>query len=84
MIEPYDLLIEAEVTEQVKRLRGRPRQAVKGFILSLAENPFDRSQSSFPDHKGRVVETVTLYRYTLRFHVDHALREVKVLEMLKL
>ena len=84
MAEPYDLLIEDVVVEQVKGLRGRPRKEIRSFILSLQENPFERSQSTFEDRKGRLVETATLFRYKLCFHVDHALREVKVLEMTKI
>lgn len=84
MTEDYDLLIEQGVTEQVVKLRGRPRSAIKAFILSLAGNPHQSSQAQYTDQKGRVVELVTLFGWEITYHVDHPIKEVKALKIRKL
>jgi len=84
MSERYDLLIEHGVTEQIKRLRGKRRKAVMDFILSLQDDPFIKAKDAFDDRKGRYIEIHRLLGWQITCHIDHPVKEVKILEMTRI
>ena len=84
MIENYEFLIEQCVTAQVAQIRGRPKTAIRNYILSLQSDPIGRSQDGYTDRKGRAVEITTLYGWEITYHVDHPVKEVKVLKLTKI
>lgn len=83
-MENYDLLIHEGASEIFKRSRGESRRQIAQFIDTLGSNPFLRSEHSYEDRKGRVVQKFHVRGYVIDYAVDHALKEVKILEITKI
>ena len=79
MLEKYELFVERSTGEQIKRLRGKRRKAFFDFFDLLSTDPFINGGIHFEDHKGRLLQKVTVLGLVITFHVDHALREIKIL-----
>ena len=80
----YELFLEHSVVEKAKRIRGKTRKRIQDFINSLAEDPFRSSSIEFEDRKGRTVVKSTVLNYSLTYSIDHAMKEIKVLELNKI
>jgi len=79
MPESYELFLERSAADFVKRLRGTRRKAVFGFLDRLAGDPFVDGGIRFEDRKGRLLYELTVSGLVMTVHVDHALKEIKVL-----
>lgn len=79
MREKYELFVERSAREQIKHLRGKRRKAVFDFLDSLVADPFIDDGIRFEDHKSRLVQKITVVGLVITFHVDHPLKEIKVL-----
>jgi len=79
----YDLFFEKEVFLELERLaRGRRHQAVALFDR-ISENPFFDIDLAFTDDKGRTVYKTLAGCLLVTFSVDHAVREVKILDLIE-
>ena len=81
MLDKYDLLVEQEAGEKLKRLRGNRRRAVFDFIEMLGRDPFIDGGIQFEDRKGRRLQKVSISGVVIAFHVDHAVKEVKIMKL---
>ena len=79
---PYRVLITREVLAMAKPT-GRERQRLMNFLETLAADPFQEGDFQEKDGDGRPVEVKILRQYALTFWADHALKEVKVTQMVK-
>ncbi len=80
----YELFLEHSVVEEAKRIRGKARNRILEFVNSLVEDPFRSSAIEFVDRKGRAVVKSTVLNYSLTYSIDHAMKEIKVLELNKI
>ena len=79
MREKYELFVERSTGKQIKRLRGKRRRAVFDFLDLLVADPFIDDGISFEDHKGRLLQKITMAGLVITFYADHALKEIKIL-----
>ena len=79
MREKYELFVERSAGGQIKRLRGKRRRAVFDLLDLLVADPFIDDRISFEDHKGRLLQKITVAGLVITFHADHALKEIKIL-----
>lgn len=79
----YKVFIEEKAVDVVAATRGQQRKGLKEFIRSLGYNPF--TEDDFPeiDNTGREVYTKLVGAYAVTYWSDHAVKEVKVLEIIK-
>ena len=83
-MEPYDLLLHEEALEAFRRTRGENRRKIKGFFNYIPEDPFIEAESTYEDAKGRIVSKIHIGKYLIDFQVDHAVKEIKILELSKI
>jgi len=81
MIEPYELFLTKRAVDQLKGLRGQRRRAAWDLIDDIAGSPSRNTSISFEDRKGRIIEKESERGIIVTFHVDHAIREVKVMNI---
>ena len=71
--ELYDLLRSASRTD---------RNRIVGFIESLGDDPFQHADYTQTDESGRPYLVKTVGKYAVYFYVDHAAKEVKILDLI--
>lgn len=79
MPERYELFLERAAADLVKRLRDKRRRTVFDFLDLLVRDPFIDGGIRFEDRKGRLLQKVTVAGLVMTFHVDYALKEIKIL-----
>ena len=83
-MERYDPLLHDDAIEALRILRGKDRQAIRGFLDKLWSNPHMIPDTTYTDRKGRMVSKVRVHRHMVDYIVDDAIREIKVLRIIKL
>ncbi len=76
-MRPYAVYINEAALVSAPR-PGWQREAVMGFIRSLAANPNIVGDFSEKEATGRVVQVKVVGRHAITFWADHAVCEVKI------
>lgn len=83
MSEAYTVFVRRVAQQALEEVKGSRRKAVDRFIDYLAENPFDEGDLPEEDSDGKWVFTKVIRDYAITYYPDHAVKEVKVLEIIK-
>lgn len=81
MIPPYEIFLRAEAVDSLRAMRGPARRQVAAYIDSLATNPFSEADYAMEDASGREIHIKILGQYAVTFWADHAVKEVKVIDI---
>jgi mRNA-degrading endonuclease RelE of RelBE toxin-antitoxin system len=77
----YRVFLAREVVETLRKLPLRQRQELTKFIVSLEDSPFQQGDYTERDDVDRRIEISILSRYALCYWADHAVKEVKVVDL---
>jgi len=80
-MEPYAVSLRIEAVDDIRDLNRREREGIYRFIRSLADNPFQPTDYTEQDSQGRPREIKIVAALAVVYHVDHADREVRVLDV---
>lgn len=82
-MENYGIFLRMEAVDSFKAVRGLQRQQISLFIDSLADEPNRPGDFSERDDSGRQIEIKVLGQFAITYWTDHAVREVKILDIRK-
>ena len=77
----YRLLLTAEVFDLGQTLRPAERRAWKECFQFLADHPFCEGDYQEPSQVGRLVEALLRNGFLFTFWTDHAVKEVRVVQI---
>ncbi len=80
-MRPYFVSLRIEAVEAARALPRRDREKIYRFAHSLADNPFQSSDSTEHDRLGRLREIKIIAGLAVVYHVDDADREVRILDV---
>ena len=81
MANDYEILLKRKVHNELKQIQGSRRKGIEQFIDYISDNPFEEGDFSETDREGRIVHCKIIRDYAITFYPDHAVREVKVIEL---
>jgi hypothetical protein len=81
-MKAYSLYLRREAIDSLRLIRPKVRQGIAGFIDSLAADPFTRGDFQEKDETGRDLEIKIIGNYAITFWVDHAVQEVKIVDII--
>ena len=78
----YRPFVSLEILDSVRAIRGKRKEEILRYFYDLGQNPFMLGdfQLSVAD---RELQVKVFGKYSVYFWVDHAVREVKIVELLK-
>jgi hypothetical protein len=79
-LRPYDVFVHEKLLACAPR-SGRSRQRILDFARSLSSDPFQRGDYEDSDPAGHPTPVKLVGRYAVTFFVDHAAREVKIVNI---
>ena len=79
---PYKVLVSIEILE-LERPSRRQRDQILHFLQILANNPTKPGDYEEHDAVGRPIQIKIVGDYALTYWADHAVREVKVIQIEK-
>ena len=82
MADYYEILLKRKVHDELKQIQGNRRRAIEKFIDTISDNPFEEGDFSETDRDGRIVHCKIIRDYAITFYPDHAVKEVKVIELI--
>lgn len=77
----YSVYIEARVAESLPRLKSIERERLLRFLHKLRADPFVAGDYIEHDDIGRLLQVFVIGRHAVVFWADHAVKEVKVLDL---
>jgi mRNA-degrading endonuclease RelE of RelBE toxin-antitoxin system len=77
----YELLIRKEVYFSLTSLKSRTQSKVLAYIERLQENPFQESHESYEGKNGRILKVVSVGEFGIHYWVDHAEKEVRIVDL---
>lgn len=82
MVRPseYSALFSAESAELLLTLPRRRQRALLDRVQELARNPFHVSDYSVTDADGHTIEHLLVDEFVIAYWVDHAARQVLIVE----
>ncbi|MFT5126529.1 MAG: hypothetical protein ACI8W8_000123 [Rhodothermales bacterium] len=78
----YALFIRHEPHDELQNVSAPERQTTLRFIASLLEDPFQDSDYKQIDAEGTTFLVRTLDRFAVYFWVDHAICELRILDVI--
>jgi hypothetical protein len=81
MISAYRVFVAADIVAKLRTFRSRERHDLIRLFEQLAEDPFRPGDYVETDEIGRPVQVLIIGSHAVCFWADHAVREVKVLEL---
>jgi mRNA-degrading endonuclease RelE of RelBE toxin-antitoxin system len=81
VIEPYSVFLHLDATEALRTLRRSECDRVTRFAHSLTRDPFQPGDFQEHDEWNRANEVRIVGRVAVVYYVDHADREVRILEV---
>lgn len=78
---PYRVFLAREVVETLRKVPLRQRQELTKFVESLEDSPFQRGDYTERDEVDRPIEVRIMGRHAICFWADHAVKEVKVIDL---
>ncbi len=76
----YSVYVESGVAESLLRLKSTERGRLLRFFHKLRANPFLEGDYTEHDDIGRLLQVFVIGRHAVVFWVDHAVKEVKILD----
>jgi hypothetical protein len=83
MPDYYTVYMRRRASMALEEVTGTRRKAMDRFIDYLSENPFDEGDFSEEDEQGRKVFCKVVRDYAITYFPDHAVKELKVLEIVR-
>jgi len=80
---PYGIFMRLEAVSSFKITKGIQRQQISSFIDSLAGDPNRPGDYSEKDDSQRQMEIKVIGQSAITYWTDHAVREVKILDIRK-
>jgi len=80
---PYGIFMRLEAVTSFKITKGIQRQQISSFIDSLAGDPNRPGDYSEKDDSQRQMEIKVIGQSAITYWTDHAVREVKILDIRK-
>ncbi len=77
----YEVYLRREAFEFLRQRHLGDREQLLALLHQLGRDPFRRGDFSERDRSGRAIEGLILRRYAILFWADHAVKEVKVVEI---
>jgi hypothetical protein len=77
----YDLYLRREVFEFLRHLRAAQRERLWSALTELGKNPYRHGDFIEIDPSGREVQGLILRQFAIFYWADHAVKEVKVVEI---
>lgn len=81
MIPPFDVVLRRAAVQAGTTLNRRQRHAVEAFLDLLAKAPSQPGDFQETDTLGRRHDTKVLDDVVVTWRVDHAAREIRVVEI---
>ena len=78
---PYRVFIAAEVIATLRTYRRREQQAITRLFDELAQDPFRPGDYAEQDEIGRPMQVVITGSSAVCFWTDHAVKEVKIVDL---
>ncbi len=78
---PYRVFIAAEVIATLRPQRKREQQLITRLLEELARDPFRPGDYTEQDDIGRPIQVVIVGRSAVCFWADHAVKEIKVVDL---
>lgn len=79
--EPYRLFVSREFIESLARHRPMHRRRVWQRLDTVVDRPHQDGDFTEPDAIGRRLEVTLIGKLSVTWWADHAVKEVKVLEV---
>ena len=80
----YESYLSSDAAKFVVLLTKRQQRVVLALADQIAKHPFQISDYPTTDAVGRTVENLLLEGYLFSYWVDHASREVRISEIIRL
>jgi mRNA-degrading endonuclease RelE of RelBE toxin-antitoxin system len=77
----YEPVFAEGAAEFLLHLPRRRQRRVVALAQQLATHPHVRSDYSLPDDAGRTIEHLTIEDYVFAYWLDHAAREVRIVDI---
>ena len=77
------MYITQVAVDTVARLRGKQKKLLADFVRALEDAPFNEGDFPERDDSGREYYTKVIQNYAVSFYPDHAVKEVKVFEIVR-
>lgn len=77
----YSVYVESHIAESLADLKPRERDPLLRLFNKLRTNPFMEGDYAEHDEIGRPIHVLIIGRHAVVFWVDHAVREVKILDV---
>jgi hypothetical protein len=81
-VKPYALLVDYEVIEFIGRLNRKEQTAIWKRMRQIRDFPYNNSDYFEFDPFGRQVHIDVSAKYALKYWIDEADRQIKVLDIL--
>jgi hypothetical protein len=82
MPSDYELYVRHEVYEMLRMASRSNRRRVIAFLETLPADPFHEGDYNESDQTGRECQVEIVGKYAVYFRVDHAVREVRVVDLI--
>ena len=82
MSELYELFIRHEVYSAMRHISQLAQTKICDFAESLLNDPFQLGDYSEPDDTGRACQVRIIGKHAVYFWVDHAVKEIKIVDLL--
>lgn len=77
----YSVFVESHIAESLPQMKLKERNQILGLLKKLRSNPFLEGDYVERDNIGRPVQVVVVGNHALWFWTDHAVKEVKVIDL---
>ena len=77
----YRVFIAADVVAALRTRKGREKRLITRLFEELAQNPFRKGDYVERDDVGRPIQVLIFGQSAVCFWVDHAVKEVKILDL---
>ena len=78
---PYRVLVAKEVIASLGKARRREKELILSLFEKLADDPYRAGDYAERDSIGRAIQVIVVGRFALWYWSDHAVKEVKVLDL---
>jgi len=79
----YQLFLIDSVYSTLNTVHSKYKSKIKAFLFELKENPFLDSDFQVKDSVGNRCDAMIIGNYVVYYFVDHACKEIKILDLAK-
>ncbi len=80
-MKSFTLLVVYDVFEFLERLPRKEQLTIRKRFLQIRDFPHNHSDYSEPDNTGRPVEINIHGKFAIKYWIDHADQQVKILDI---